>query len=292
MKKGTRLLRHHIKSMNARDIQQLKQKEDEEYRLKQKVELDNNNFHNQTNNYNNEASYDHKSSHTQLNKEDTQLNYSYVSHHLKDLFTLSYLPSLLVLVGAIINLILNFFLPEKYDLEKYRLIASFGDLIFIAVILFVNKFISPEKFWSDKANYQYSELNFMYYNLSRLLQGIVSAWSTNILKKSNIIFNFSSIGLILSSLIYLFTNASFYLPFILIYLFYVILKMANQAINQKLFKEKYLLIALTFIVLIGEIISPFELNQMDFIGLAFVILLNNIFIFEQHIEIYYPKLDN
>lgn len=285
-------MRHHIKSMNARDIQQLKQKEDEEYRLKQKVELDNNNFHNQTNNYNNEASYDHKSSHTQLNKEDSQLNYSYVSHHLKDLFTLSYLPSLLVLVGAIINLILNFFLPEKYDLEKYRLIASFCDLVFIAVILFVNKFISPEKFWSDKANYQYSELNFMYYNLSRLLQGIVSAWSTNILKKSNIIFNFSSIGLILSSLIYLFTNASFYLPFILIYLFYVILKMANQAINQKLFKEKYLLIALTFIVLIDEIISPFELNQMDFIGLAFVILLNNIFIFEQHFEIYYPKLDN
>ena len=278
--------------MNARDIQQLKQKEDEEYRLKQKVKLDNNSFHNQTNNYNNGTLYDHKSSQSHLNKEDPQLNYSYVSHHLKDLFTLAYLPSLLVLVGAIINLILNFFLPEKYGLEKYRLIASFCDLVFIAVILFVNKFVSPEKFWSDKANYQYPELNFMYYNLSRLLKGIVSAWSTNILKKSNIIFNFSSIGLILSSLIYLLTSALFYLPFIIIYIFYIILKIATQTINQKLSKEKYLLITLTIIVLIDEIISPFELNQMDFLGLAFVILLNNIFVFEQHIEIYYPKLDN
>lgn len=285
-------MKHHIKSMNARDIQQLKQKEDEEYRLKQKVKLDNNSFHNQTNNYNNGTLYDHKSSQSHLNKEDPQLNYSYVSHHLKDLFTLAYLPSLLVLVGAIINLILNFFLPEKYGLEKYRLIASFCDLVFIAVILFVNKFVSPEKFWSDKANYQYPELNFMYYNLSRLLKGIVSAWSTNILKKSNIIFNFSSIGLILSSLIYLLTSALFYLPFIIIYIFYIILKIATQTINQKLSKEKYLLITLTIIVLIDEIISPFELNQMDFLGLAFVILLNNIFVFEQHIEIYYPKLDN
>lgn len=278
--------------MNARDIQQLKQKEDEEYRLKQKVKLDNNSFHNQTNNYNNGTLYDHKSSQSHLNKEDPQLNYSYVSHHLKDLFTPAYLPSLLVLVGAIINLILNFFLPEKYGLEKYRLIASFCDLVFIAVILFVNKFVSPEKFWSDKANYQYPELNFMYYNLSRLLKGIISAWSTNILKKSNIIFNFSSIGLILSSLIYLLTSALFYLPFIIIYIFYIILKIATQTINQKLSKEKYLLITLTIIVLIDEIISPFELNQMDFLGLAFVILLNNIFVFEQHIEIYYPKLDN
>lgn len=278
--------------MNARDIQQLKQKEDEEYRLKQKVKLDNNSFHNQTNNYNNGTLYDHKSSQSHLNKEDPQLNYSYVSHHLKDLFTPAYLPSLLVLVGAIINLILNFFLPEKYGLEKYRLIASFCDLVFIAVILFVNKFVSPEKFWSDKANYQYPELNFMYYNLSRLLKGIVSAWSTNILKKSNIIFNFSSIGLILSSLIYLLTSALFYLPFIIIYIFYIILKIATQTINQKLSKEKYLLITLTIVVLIDEIISPFELNQMDFLGLAFVILLNNIFVFEQHIEIYYPKLDN
>lgn len=285
-------MKHHIKSMNARDIQQLKQKEDEEYRLKQKVKLDNNSFHNQTNNYNNGTLYDHKSSQSHLNKEDPQLNYSYVSHHLKDLFTLAYLPSLLVLVGAIINLILNFFLPEKYGLEKYRLIASFCDLVFIAVILFVNKFVSPEKFWSDKANYQYPELNFMYYNLSRLLKGIVSAWSTNILKKSNIIFNFSSIGLILSSLIYLLTSALFYLPFIIIYIFYIILKIATQTINQKLSKEKYLLITLTIVVLIDEIISPFELNQMDFLGLAFVILLNNIFVFEQHIEIYYPKLDN
>lgn len=285
-------MKHHIKSMNARDIQQLKQKEDEEYRLKQKVKLDNNSFHNQTNNYNNGTLYDHKSSQSHLNKEDPQLNYSYVSHHLKDLFTPAYLPSLLVLVGAIINLILNFFLPEKYGLEKYRLIASFCDLIFIAVILFVNKFVSPEKFWSDKANYQYPELNFMYYNLSRLLKGIVSAWSTNILKKSNIIFNFSSIGLILSSLIYLLTSALFYLPFIIIYIFYIILKIATQTINQKLSKEKYLLITLTILVLIDEIISPFELNQMDFLGLAFVILLNNIFVFEQHIEIYYPKLDN
>lgn len=285
-------MKHHIKSMNARDIQQLKQKEDEEYRLKQKVKLDNNSFHNQTNNYNNGTLYDHKSSQSHLNKEDPQLNYSYVSHHLKDLFTPAYLPSLLVLVGAIINLILNFFLPEKYGLEKYRLIASFCDLVFIAVILFVNKFVSPEKFWSDKANYQYPELNFMYYNLSRLLKGIISAWSTNILKKSNIIFNFSSIGLILSSLIYLLTSALFYLPFIIIYIFYIILKIATQTINQKLSKEKYLLITLTIIVLIDEIISPFELNQMDFLGLAFVILLNNIFVFEQHIEIYYPKLDN
>lgn len=285
-------MKHHIKSMNARDIQQLKQKEDEEYRLKQKVKLDNNSFHNQTNNYNNGTLYDHKSSQSHLNKEDPQLNYSYVSHHLKDLFTPAYLPSLLVLVGAIINLILNFFLPEKYGLEKYRLIASFCDLVFIAVILFVNKFVSPEKFWSDKANYQYPELNFMYYNLSRLLKGIVSAWSTNILKKSNIIFNFSSIGLILSSLIYLLTSALFYLPFIIIYIFYIILKIATQTINQKLSKEKYLLITLTIVVLIDEIISPFELNQMDFLGLAFVILLNNIFVFEQHIEIYYPKLDN
>lgn len=285
-------MKHHIKSMNARDIQQLKQKEDEEYRLKQKVKLDNNSFHNQTNNYNNGTLYDHKSSQSHLNKEDPQLNYSYVSHHLKDLFTPAYLPSFLVLVGAIINLILNFFLPEKYGLEKYRLIASFCDLVFIAVILFVNKFVSPEKFWSDKANYQYPELNFMYYNLSRLLKGIVSAWSTNILKKSNIIFNFSSIGLILSSLIYLLTSALFYLPFIIIYIFYIILKIATQTINQKLSKEKYLLITLTILVLIDEIISPFELNQMDFLGLAFVILLNNIFVFEQHIEIYYPKLDN